>query len=879
MATPPTADSPTPERHREPARTGTDAGHLLRKLTPREAQTLAHLAAGHDLPRTAAALGVTPTTARSYLQRALRKLGTRTEAQALALLAGVLPHPHAPGPTGPPANFAGLNPAALGPTAVEPPRAEAPSPATGTGPRPTEPVHASTVAFPAAVTPAAPGPVAEAGPPRAEAAPGGERPGKRRRARGRKAAPGTSDGARRAAGGARAQATRPVRDADGGPDRVAPAERSHRSADMPAAAARGAAPGRAPGGHTPGGPVGDVDVPGAPPAPPAADGERSRPSGAGHPAAVPAAPSRRDDTPGTGPARPESTPASNGRPSPDPGPAPGAPARSAAATESPGPHHDSAPPPGPGRTPEAPTGPGATGRQATARQATGVAQPSFGDGGATPPSPDERTHTPHRGPTAPTSGSAQPSSDEPSTQPPIGAAGTAPPPPNGGPKATSGTDDQAHTSHPEAAGRQPRAAGTPGPGLGAPPPGTGPDPDPGRTGDPADAPPPPPATPASGGAQPPAASPGRAALAAAAPSGADDDLDAEPPAVSFEELYETAHTRLVQQVFLLTACRHRAVHCVRRAFGEARRRWGAVAASGSPEGWVRVRACELALSPWHRGGPRRTHAWGLPHRRIKVRPADEAQAVLPDHDRLTDRDRALLKALKRLSRPQRRALVLHDGLGLPAAEIAVEVESTLRAAERRVWAARAALALWVPELVGPDPAAPGFADGLSVLLHRAAVRGCPEPHRTPVPVLRARHRLWTASRTGAAALLTVAVGGATLATLAGVRPAVLFRPAAPPRPVLCLPAAAPPEAAQDAETPEDAGPGVPLRPGAAPNAVVSLWCSPAPGLAAVLVEPGPQAAARWELPAAARGAAPPPQGPVVCPLWSPLPCTTGPRGR
>ncbi|MET8545936.1 helix-turn-helix transcriptional regulator, partial [Kitasatospora sp. NPDC004799] len=100
MATPPTADSPTPERHRKPARAETDAGRLLRRLTPREAQTLAHLAVGHDLPRTAATLGVTPTTARSYLQRALRKLGTRTEAEALALLAGTLPHPPGLGPAG-----------------------------------------------------------------------------------------------------------------------------------------------------------------------------------------------------------------------------------------------------------------------------------------------------------------------------------------------------------------------------------------------------------------------------------------------------------------------------------------------------------------------------------------------------------------------------------------------------------------------------------------------------------------------------------------------------------------------------------------------------------------------------------------------------------
>ncbi|MBV2154363.1 sigma factor-like helix-turn-helix DNA-binding protein [Kitasatospora sp. SUK 42] len=349
-----------------------------------------------------------------------------------------------------------------------------------------------------------------------------------------------------------------------------------------------------------------------------------------------------------------------------------------------------------------------------------------------------------------------------------------------------------------------------------------------------------------------------------------DDLG---PTESFEELYEGSYTRLVQQMFLLTACRHRAVHCVRRAFGEARRDWGAVAGAGDPEVWVRVRACELALSPWRRGGPRRVHPWTLPHRRIRVRPADEAQAVLPDHDRLTDQDRALLKALRRLSRPQRRALVLHDGLGLPAAAIALEVESTRTAAESRVWAARAALAQWVPELVGPDPAAPGFADGLSRLLHRAAVRGCPEPHREPVPVLRARHRMWTAGRTGAAALLTVAVGGATLATLAGARPAALFRPPDPPSPTLCM--EAPGVAAKAAANAPD-GPGVPLLPGGAPNGINSLWCSPAPGLEAVVLDPQPRAAARWELPAVARHAPPPPQGPAACPRWTELPCTTGP---
>ncbi|WP_395295834.1 LuxR C-terminal-related transcriptional regulator [Kitasatospora hibisci] len=338
----------------------------------------------------------------------------------------------------------------------------------------------------------------------------------------------------------------------------------------------------------------------------------------------------------------------------------------------------------------------------------------------------------------------------------------------------------------------------------------------------------------------------------------------DTPAPAFEELYETVHTRLVQQTFLLTACKHRALHCVGRVFAEAQRRWAEVSGEPDPEGWLRTRAFEAALSPWHRGGPRRAHVWRLPHRRIKVRPADEAQAVLPDHDRLTGHDRALLKALKRLSRPQRRALVLHDGLGLPADAVAVEVESTVTAAEGRVWAARTALAHWVPELVGPDPAADGFADRLSGLLHRAAVRGCPEPHRPPMPLLRARHGLADAGRTTAAALLTAAVGAAVVATLSGSGPGQLFRPGEPPAPTLCA----------TAETTA----AVPALPDAPSTGVHSLWCSPTPGVEPVVVDPPPPRRL-WELPSAGHTAEAPPPGPVTagppaCTGWTLRPCPT-----
>ncbi|MFI9332302.1 sigma factor-like helix-turn-helix DNA-binding protein [Kitasatospora sp. NPDC052868] len=530
---------------------------------------------------------------------------------------------------------------------------------------------------------------------------------------------------------------------------------------------------------------------------------------------------------------------------------------------------------GPGTAPEGRPGTASRRREAAAAAGDGrrggAAGPGDGGPGTGPQKPQATRPTGRPEAAADRKGAASTPSG-----PSARTAGTAG---DRGPSRTDRVDGASHPGprKPAATGTpERRAADSPAPSTARATPGTAVARDGGRrTADPAQPAPAP--TPASEPA-PAAASEGRPGKQATGPApapavteaaelatAAEADGPVAPAAVlTFEELYEAAHTRLAQQMFLLTTCKHRALHCVRRAFGEAGRQWEEVATGPDPEGWVRVRASEAALSPWHRGGPRRAHAWRLPHRRIKVRPADESQAVLPDHDRLTDRDRALLKALKRLSRPQRRALVLHDGLGLPAAAIAVEVESTLAAAEGRVWAARTALAQWVPDLVGADPAAEGFADRLSRLLHQAAVRGCPAPHRPPVPLLRARHGLRNATRTGAAALLTVAVGGAAVATLAGGGPAVLFRPPEAPAPTLCAPTG---------------GDGaLPLVPAGPPTGVLSLWCSPTPGLPPVVVDPPPPRDRPWLLPTDSRAAAalPPPAtvtaGPQSCTRWSLHPC-------
>jgi DNA-directed RNA polymerase specialized sigma24 family protein len=279
--------------------------------------------------------------------------------------------------------------------------------------------------------------------------------------------------------------------------------------------------------------------------------------------------------------------------------------------------------------------------------------------------------------------------------------------------------------------------------------------------------------------------------AAAAGSGA----RVEATLAGFEALYARAHPELLRQAFLLTGRRRSAARAVRRAFGAAWLRWPEVAAGPDPVGRLRRQACEAALAPWRPVGPRRTHRLPLPRRRIAVPP-------LPDD---AGRDRALLTALRRLSRPRRRAVLLHDALGLTPAAIAAEVEASTTAVTGRVAAGRAQLARLVPALVGPDPAAPDFGERLGGLLYRAAERRCPVPAgQARTAALRTRGRLRALVPPTAAGLLVLATVGAFGGTLAGH--SLVGRPPAPPRRVCA-----------------DAGNAGPAAPGAR-TAVLSDWC-------------------------------------------------------
>ncbi|MFD7108468.1 SigE family RNA polymerase sigma factor [Streptomyces celluloflavus] len=173
--------------------------------------------------------------------------------------------------------------------------------------------------------------------------------------------------------------------------------------------------------------------------------------------------------------------------------------------------------------------------------------------------------------------------------------------------------------------------------------------------------------------------------AAPSPAAAPAPPVADPAGAAFDALYTRHAVTLIRQVYLLTGRPRFAREAVEWAFRLAWQRWPEVAVDPDPAGWVRVAAYDYALSPWHRLRP---------GHRVPEKPVREA----PEPPPARPEDRALLNALLRLPAPYRRALVLHDGVGLGLYEMAAEVEASTPAAAGRLTHARTWVALRRPEL-------------------------------------------------------------------------------------------------------------------------------------------------------------------------------------
>ncbi|MFF8935117.1 helix-turn-helix domain-containing protein [Streptomyces paradoxus] len=220
----------------------------------------------------------------------------------------------------------------------------------------------------------------------------------------------------------------------------------------------------------------------------------------------------------------------------------------------------------------------------------------------------------------------------------------------------------------------------------------------------------------------------------APPRRPDDAIAALTPDQAFDALYAFCAPALVRQTYLLTGRRELARESVERAFQIAWQHWPEVARDRDPAGWVRARAYECALSPWHRFRPRYRHPEPPP----------------PDAF-----DRTLMDSLLQLPPCYRRTMVLYDGVGLGLPETAAETEASTRAAVNRLAHAREAVAERLPELADPETLHWRLVELASVERLRAA-----KPSAVRQSGER-RARFWTR----AAIAFTIALIGTTVLTV------------------------------------------------------------------------------------------------------------------
>ncbi|MDI2126101.1 SigE family RNA polymerase sigma factor [Yinghuangia seranimata] len=152
-----------------------------------------------------------------------------------------------------------------------------------------------------------------------------------------------------------------------------------------------------------------------------------------------------------------------------------------------------------------------------------------------------------------------------------------------------------------------------------------------------------------------------------------DDAKAE-----FDAFYAATARRMVAAVYALTGSLSDAEDAVQEAYARAWIRWGRVTAGGDPAAWVRVVAQRMAVSSWRKARNRL-----LAHRRSER--SDAVPELGPDHV-------ALVAALQRLPKDQRRTVVLFHVYDLPAETVARELGCSTGAVRTRLHRARQALA-------------------------------------------------------------------------------------------------------------------------------------------------------------------------------------------
>jgi len=125
----------------------------------------------------------------------------------------------------------------------------------------------------------------------------------------------------------------------------------------------------------------------------------------------------------------------------------------------------------------------------------------------------------------------------------------------------------------------------------------------------------------------------------------------------FDRFFNAERDRLVAQAYLLVGDVHAAQDLAQRTLERAWRHWARVSGYDRPEAWARRVLFNLALNEHRRWG--REQAW--------------SDVGAPVVDGPSERHLALVQALRSLPPDQRKALVLHDGAGVPVAQVADEI--------------------------------------------------------------------------------------------------------------------------------------------------------------------------------------------------------------
>jgi RNA polymerase sigma-70 factor (ECF subfamily) len=129
------------------------------------------------------------------------------------------------------------------------------------------------------------------------------------------------------------------------------------------------------------------------------------------------------------------------------------------------------------------------------------------------------------------------------------------------------------------------------------------------------------------------------------------------PEREFDEFFRVECARLIGQAYVYTGSLVQAQDLAHETLTRVWQRWDALRSFDDPGAWARKVLYNLATSEWRRAQVRRREE-AVP------RPIEG-----PDVEAL-----ALAQALRTLPVPQRHAIVLHDAMGVPVSDIALELD-------------------------------------------------------------------------------------------------------------------------------------------------------------------------------------------------------------